>query len=139
MKLHNYYRKYCNLKKILEFIRKSYIIIKLSKYEIIKIISLYILLILIFRKFTKNNQRFILTFTVFLLSLYLFKIPMIQSIFYFILGCIVVFSEHIYIKYMKKSWNYNNPDILQVPLWLIPLWCTCVIVIIQCSKIISKF
>jgi len=139
MKLYNYYKKYCNYKKIIDFIKKTYFIIRFSKYEIAKIISIYVLLILIFNKFNKNNQRCILTFIVFLLSLYLFKVPIIQSVLYFILGCIVVFSEHIYIKYMKKSWKYNNPDILQVPLWLIPLWCTCVIIIIQCSKIISKF
>jgi hypothetical protein len=102
--------------------------------DIIKIGALYIILLSIFYSIKSNFNRFILTLLLYIFTVYTLNINYKYGIYYLIIALCCVFTEHIFIKYIKLSWDYRNPDILSVPYWLIPLWGIAIVFIIKLSK-----
>jgi hypothetical protein len=102
-----------------------------------KIISIYVLTFLIFYKIENKNIRLIFTSLIYLFCIHLFNIDINMAIFYIFIaiGCAV--TESIYITFCKDTWNYRNPDIINIPYWLIPLWSVAFLLIIETVNILK--
>ncbi len=104
-----------------------------SKIMIIYIL-VYILALFTFFKFKDKHLRFILTTIIYVLFGLISKFNIRMIIFYFILAIICVGTESIFINFFDETWEYKNPDIIEIPFWLIPLWGIAILLIINISK-----
>ena len=82
-----------------------------------------------------SNNTYIL-FGALLLQIFIvnksWKLPLI---FYFIFGFGGAILESIAIKYGTKTWKYIEPtELLNVPIWLVPLWAITSAAIIKFSR-----
>ena len=102
--------------------------------DFMNIFIIYILVLVLFYNIDDNLSRFLLTTILYINSLLLFKVKYSMGILYLLLAIGASFTEFIFIKYMKNSWEYKNPDITLIPNWLIPLWGIAIIIIIQISN-----
>ena len=100
-------------------------------YLAIKIILIYILLLLVFFYINDNSIRFIVTSLIYLLSIFIFNIEYKYGILFVLMeiGCVI--TESIYITFFNKTWKYLNSDIINIPYWLIPLWSTAIVLIVE--------
>ena len=105
--------------------------------SIMKIICFYLLTVLLFLKFDKNEHRLIGSSLLYIFGLFLFKINLKFAFIYLSIALLTTITEHIYIKYMKNTWTYKNPHIGEVPYWLLPLWANGIIVISEVSKLLN--
>ena len=88
-------------------------------------------MLLIFH-FIKNKYiRFISTLFIYLLCIYLFNIDYKLSILYIIIAIGCVITESIYINFFTETWNYINPDIINIPYWLISMWSIAILLIVE--------
>jgi hypothetical protein len=104
---------------------------------IIKIICFYLLTVLLFLKIDNNEQRLIGTSILYLFGLFLFKINLKFGLLFISISLLTTATEHIYIKYMKNTWTYKNPQIGKVPYWLLPLWGNGIIIISEIIKLLN--
>lgn len=100
-------------------------------FLIIKIITIYFLLLLLFYKFNNKNIRFICTSIIYLLCIYLFNIDYKLSILYVIIAICWVITESIYINFCNETWKYINPDFINIPYWLISMWSIAILLIVE--------
>tara|TARA_Y100000996_G_C22362155_1_gene577357 strand:+ start:135 stop:512 length:378 start_codon:yes stop_codon:yes gene_type:complete len=112
-------------------------IIKNALINTCKIGVIYFIIITLFYAIHSNLLRVILSILLYLISIVLFKINFVIGFLYFLMGIGAAFTEYIFIKYIKLSWDYRNPDFFSIPLWLIPLWGIAIILLIECSIIIK--
>jgi len=89
--------------------------------------------ILLFYFIHSNLYRFILLLYIF--SVFIFNINFIFGCFYFLLAIDASITEHIFIKYITLYWDYRNPNLFTIPLWLIPLWVISIILILETISI----
>ena len=104
-----------------------------------KIGAIYFSTLLLFYIVHSNLLRVITCIFLYLITICLFNIDLFAGFLYFLMGVGAVFTEHIFIKYIKLSWDYRKPDIFSIPLWLIPLWGVAIILIIEGSTIVKNF
>ena len=105
---------------------------------ITKIIIIYILLLLIFYKINNKNMRFIYLSLIYLLCIYLFNIVNKTSFLYVIIAAACVITESIYITFFSETWKYINPDIINIPYWLISLWSIAIIFIVETANKVTR-
>ena len=103
-----------------------------------KITIIYFSILGLFYKFNNNNTRLSGTITIYILASYFFNIHYQIALFYLLLGIACAVSEHL-VSTMKNTWIYKNPDIGNVPYWLIPLWGNAILVAIELTKISSNY
>ena len=106
--------------------------------DFVEVILLYLVTLVIYYHVTSNLNRFFIISFLYIISLLVFKINYKLGLFYFILAIGAALTEHIFIKYLKYTWDYRKPDVLLIPYWLIPLWALAIIVITQLSKIFNS-
>lgn len=97
-------------------------------------IFLYILTLLTFHKIKDKYQRFFITNIIYIVFGTLTDYNMKMLIIYYILAIICVGTESIFINFFDETWKYKNPDIIEVPFWLVPLWGIAILLIINISK-----
>jgi len=105
--------------------------------SIIKIICFYLLTVLFFLKIDNNEYRFIGSSLLYLFGLFLFKINLKFGLLFISIALLTTITEHIYIKHMKNTWTYKNPQIGKVPYWLLPLWGNGIIIISEIIKVLN--
>lgn len=88
--------------------------------QILSIILGYLVVILVFFLIKKNFGRLILTTLLFLVLTK--TIGKGNYLTYIFLGLAGSFTEIIFINFIKNTWDYRDPDLFKIPLWLIPLW-----------------
>ena len=57
---------------------------------------------------------------------------------YAVIGLGGALSESIYIKYFAETWDYRAPKILNLPLWLFPLWAIAAMVIVNLYPALTR-
>lgn len=97
----------------------------------IKTISIYSILLIIFYNIKEKNTRLIYTSLIYLLCIYLFDIDYKFAILYVLIAICCVITESIYINFCDETWKYINPDIINIPYWLVSLWSTAILLIIE--------
>ena len=102
-----------------------------------KIIAIYLLTFAIFYTIEKKCLRLIFASIIYILCLYTFNIKFNIALFYIFIAIGCVITESIYITFCKDTWNYRNPDIINIPYWLIPLWSIAFLLIIQTVNIVK--
>jgi len=100
-----------------------------------KIIIIYFIVLLLFYFIHSNSYRFILSLLLYIFSVFIFNINLIFGCFYFLLAISACITEHIFIKYITLYWDYRNPNLFTIPLWLIPLWVISIILILETISI----
>ncbi len=103
----------------------------------LKIIVIYILLLIIFYNIREKNIRLIYTSIIYLLCIYLFDIDYKLAILYIIIAIGCVITEAIYIHFFNETWKYINPDIINIPYWLIPFWSIAILIIVESANVIK--
>jgi hypothetical protein len=101
-----------------------------------KLVFLWIAVITAFYKLTNNNHRLFAIGTLFIITCYLFNVPFFFALVYLLIATCSSFSEHL-VSNMENTWTYKQPDIGNIPYWLIPLWGIVVAITIELYKIIS--
>lgn len=62
-----------------------------------------------------------------------------QSVFsYGVLGMFGALTEALYLRIFEKTWDYHEPTILKIPLWLFPLWSLCSMAIVNTYPVLMK-
>ncbi len=97
----------------------------------IKTTSIYSILLLIFYNKKEKNIRLIYTSLIYLLCVYLFDIDYKFAILYILIALCCVITESIYINFCDETWKYINPDIINIPYWLISIWSIAILLIIE--------
>ena len=103
-----------------------------------KIGIIYLTTLVLFYIIHSNLLRVTVSILLYLFSIILFKIDLLAGFLYFFMGIGAAFTEYIFIKYIKLSWDYRKPDIFSIPLWLIPLWGVAIILIIEGSMVVKN-
>ena len=71
----------------------------------------FIFILSLFYLVNSNLFRFIISLLLYLFSIVLLNINYKMAILYLITAIGAVMTEHIFIKYIKLSWDYRNPDL----------------------------
>ncbi len=86
-----------------------------------------------------SDYQYVLTGILIILLFILYKINPKPILFYVICGIGGTIAEMLAIKYGNKTWNYSEPvKILNIPLWLIPLWSIAGVFIVEIFQITNK-
>ena len=105
-------------------------------FLVIKIIIIYISLLFTFYKIENKEKRLIFTSIIYLLCICLFNIDYKLSILYVFIAICCVIPESIYITFFNETWVYINPDIINIPYWLIAMWSIAILLI---AESVNKF
>jgi hypothetical protein len=105
-------------------------------FLVIKIIIIYISLLFTFYKIENKEKRLIFTSIIYLLCICLFNIDYKLSILYVFIAICCVITESIYITFFNETWVYINPDIINIPYWLIAMWSIAILLI---AESVNKF
>mgnify|MGYP001177884957 FL=1 len=111
--------------------------IKKTMISTCKIGIIYLTTLVLFYIIHSNLLRLTVSILLCLFINILFNINLLAGFLYFLMGIGAAFTEYIFIKYIKLSWDYRKPDIFLIPLWLIPLWGVAIILIIEGSTIVK--
>ena len=103
-----------------------------------KIGIIYLTTLVLFYIIHSNLLRVTVSILLYLFSIILFNIDLLAGVLYFFMCIGAAFTEYIFIKYIKLSWDYRKPDIFSIPLWLIPLWGVAIILIIEGSMVVKN-
>ena len=57
---------------------------------------------------------------------------------YGVLGTFGALTEALYLHVFEKTWDYHEPTILKIPLWLFPLWSLCAMAIVNTYPVLMK-
>lgn len=73
-----------------------------------------------FKIVVSNFYRMVLTYAIFFVSSIAYKEKYLLR--FIIMGFLVAGGESLFIINLKNAWTYKSPQVLQVPIWLPPLW-----------------
>jgi len=107
---------------------------KLKSSVAIKVIVLYLCTLGVYHKIVSSLWRFVMSMVIFGISTILFNIPYNLSLFILLISVACAFTEVIFIRYMKSTWDYRHFDIINIPYWLIPLWAITIVAVIAMSN-----
>ena len=102
-----------------------------------KILCIYALTFFIFYKIDDKYVRLLFAALIYLMCMYVFNIDTNMAIFYIFIAIGCGITESIYINFCKDTWNYHDPDIINIPYWLIPLWSIAFLLIIETVNILK--
>ena len=110
------------------------LIMKKNIITIIKIFIIYILLLVIFYIFHNDKIRLLFLSLLFILCIFLFNINNKLAILYIFIALCSIITEAILITFFSNTWLYKNPNIINIPYWLFPLWGIAIIFINELSN-----
>ena len=98
---------------------------------LVKVIVIYVLLLFLFYFIKNKQQRLIYTSLIYVICIFLFNISYKSSFLYVFIALCCVITESIYIHFFDETWRYINPDIINIPYWLISMWSIAILLIIE--------
>ncbi len=111
---------------------------RLSSSVAVKIIGLYLCTIAVYYNIVSTLWRFIFSMIIFAIATVIFNMSYNLSFFVLLLGIGFALTETLFIRYMGSTWDYRRPDIIHIPYWLVPLWATTIVLVIQASNRFSE-
>ena len=99
--------------------------------KICKILAIYLITFFIFLQISDKKYRLLYTVIVYIVCIYLFDINYKHACLYVIIAICCVITESLYITYCNETWKYYNPDIINIPYWLISIWSIAILLIIE--------
>ena len=113
---------------------------KLDIVKITKIGIIYVLILILFYVITNDLIRFLLSALIFTIGIFIFNIDIKLAFIYIVVAIGCAFTESIFINFFSNTWKYNKPNlnIVNIPLWLIPMWGVAITLIIQLINILSN-
>ena len=106
---------------------------------IIKLIILYLTIIITYYVHISNMYRYVITSLIYICSIYIFNINYKLGFIYILIAILISFTEYIFIKYIKESWDYRNPNLGKIPIWLFPLCGVAIVAITQTIDVYNNF
>ena len=108
--------------------------------EMIKLGSVIVVLLLLFKLVTNNAARALLITVLYVGAAFLFHVGVKTGVCYFVVGAIMAASESIFIRCFSHTWDYRKFDIpfLRIPVWLVPLWAIAVLIIYKLLHFMDK-
>ena len=108
---------------------------------LIRVVVLWALVALVFFKFKGNKARTASLCALLVVFAAQFSkkeelLPSLAS--YAVIGFGGAISESIYIKYFAETWDYRAPKVLNLPLWLFPMWAIAAMIIVNLYPAFTK-
>lgn len=116
---------------------------KIETLDIVKITKIgiiYVLILILFYVITNDIIRFLLSVIIFTIGIFLFNIDIKLAFIYIFIAICCAFTESIFINFFSNTWKYNKPNlnIVNIPLWLIPMWGVAITLIVQLINILTN-
>ena len=108
---------------------------------LIRVVVLWALVALVFFKFKGNKSRTASLCVLLIVFAAQFSnkeelLPSLAS--YSVIGVGGAISEAIYIRYFAETWDYRAPKVLNLPLWLFPMWAIAAMIIVNIYPALLK-
>lgn len=111
----------------------------IDKGIIIKLFILYLTIMVTYYIYISNMYRFVITLLIYIYSIYIFNINYKLGFVYILIAILMCFTEYIFIKYINKYWDYRNPNLGELLIWLFPLWGIAIIGITKTIDVYNNF